>query len=90
MLNLILSLMLNCEYLLYKFYAGTPLHLNPFLSHWVEVIQFYDDRIETTLRVTEEVVSKEAYAGKRWNRLFGARLELVKRILLAAQGEVWK
>ena len=87
-MKVILPLMLNCEYMLFKLYAGTPLRLNPFLSHWVEVVQLYDGRIDNPLKASESEVSKEAYAGLRWMRVCGARLELVKRILLARGGEV--
>ncbi|KAF2181957.1 hypothetical protein K469DRAFT_587830 [Zopfia rhizophila CBS 207.26] len=34
-----LSVLLNCEYQLYKLNQFTPLRHNPFLSHWVEAIQ---------------------------------------------------
>ncbi|KAF2709967.1 hypothetical protein K504DRAFT_454346 [Pleomassaria siparia CBS 279.74] len=35
----LLSILVNCEYSLYVLNQATPLRLNPFLSHWVEMIQ---------------------------------------------------
>ena len=84
-----LPLMLNCEHILFKLYAGTPLHLNPFLSHWVEVVQIYDGRVDIPTKTAQgEEESRLVHACRGWRRRFGARVELVKRILLAREGEV--
>ena len=84
----VLPLMLHCEYQLYKLYSGTPLRLNPFLSHWVEVVKVYGGRVHQSLKVHQNRISKEAYAGVRWNKMCGARLEMVKMILLNSNGKV--
>jgi hypothetical protein len=38
----VLAVLMNCEYQLWRLNAATPLKHNPFLSHWVEVIQRLD------------------------------------------------
>ncbi|KAF2122826.1 hypothetical protein BDV96DRAFT_481046 [Lophiotrema nucula] len=37
-----LSVLVNCEWMLWKLNEGTEIRLNPFLSHWVEAVQRFD------------------------------------------------
>lgn len=74
-----LATMLNCEYQLYKLNEATPLRYNPFLSHWVEVVQRWE-------RMLAEAPGQEnkGYSGERnteWRQTYRARIEFVKAIL---------
>lgn len=54
----VLAVLINCEHLLWRLYEGTPLRQNPFLSHWVEVIQRLDSS-DPQANIAEERVSTE-------------------------------
>ncbi len=75
--------MLNCEFQLCKLTSGTPLRLNPFLSHWVEGAARCADALD-------EVTADASGAGEaeRWICVQGARLVLIKAILLEPEPEV--
>ncbi|KAF2838386.1 hypothetical protein M501DRAFT_1005259 [Patellaria atrata CBS 101060] len=74
-----LSAVLNCEYQLYELNATTPLRHNPFLSHWVEVVQRWDDEL-ARLRPTK---GKNTVNGPDlgWREIHHTRVGLVKYIL---------
>ncbi|OCL07480.1 hypothetical protein AOQ84DRAFT_57952 [Glonium stellatum] len=74
-----LAAILNCEYQLYKLNEATPLRHNPFLSHWVEVVQ----RWEKALAEAPNQESK-GHLGERnieWRQIYRTRIEFVKAIL---------
>ena len=74
-----LATILNCEYQLYKLNEATPLRYNPFLSHWVEVVQRWE-------RMLAEAPGREnkGYSGGRdteSRQIYRVRIEFVKAIL---------
>ncbi|KAF1815111.1 hypothetical protein P152DRAFT_499052 [Eremomyces bilateralis CBS 781.70] len=68
-----LALLLNSEYVLWSLNAHTPLRLNPFLSHWVEVVRNYEMR--------NSIVIEEVGTKMNDSSLQSARVEMVKLIL---------
>ncbi|KAF2759143.1 hypothetical protein EJ05DRAFT_334334 [Pseudovirgaria hyperparasitica] len=73
----ILARILHCEYLLYSIYAETPMRYNPFLSHWVEVIQRLDRKPESM------EISKITSKSMSWPLIHRVRVLLVQQILHA-------
>lgn len=66
-------MLVNCEYRLYVLNQTTPLRNNPFLSHWVEVVQ----RMETSTKQSSEKVH-----GSVTNKdISTVRMEFVKALL---------
>ncbi|KAF2740265.1 hypothetical protein EJ04DRAFT_425427 [Polyplosphaeria fusca] len=74
-----LSILVNCEYQLYSLNQRTPLRNNPFLSHWVEVVQ----RLEkTSVRNSREDWSPKNSDGTiSSDEICTVRMELIKSLL---------
>ncbi|OCK82575.1 hypothetical protein K432DRAFT_218318 [Lepidopterella palustris CBS 459.81] len=73
-----LAVILNCEYQLYKLNEATPLRYNPFLSHWVEVVQVWEKKLGKSDRQNE---IHPATSGIGWFQIHRTRIEFVKAIL---------
>lgn len=75
----ILPTLINCEYILWKLNADTPLRQNPFLSHWVEVCQRWSSRLNKLYETDKNcALAEDAYV---WRNVHRTRLVVVKAVL---------
>ena len=84
----LIAFVFNAEYMLFQFYRQYEIQMNPFLSHWVEVIRDW-----------ERAPARDPHDGKQKARptttirsvdldIFSARVQLVRGILAGEGAKV--